>query len=441
MNSYRPSNSCTILNNMSNSIEVCNGREGCTSEVFHACNCSDHIVFLCKECVLDHLSEEGCHLFISLEAARELDRDTAFNERFHTKLARYDFLHASIQKYIRRLDNYKEDLVKFRDEIMVMIEKKFKDKFDLLGDCKRNAVAQLDIIKKRMKTSITDRYEELISYEEKGLKWWLSDYIHSFDINGQEFKDNIDNMIKVSHNDIIYYTGGYASQLMTYDICKNQHGAIELNGYNFNCSSTCMLPNGDVMIVGTTSNKGDTYRFNTKSRKFTRLGTLKYPREHAGFICDGKYLYAFGGYDNAKVKRAERMHLEGNQWANLPDMNEARQCHGIVSVENRIYLIGGGTSSVEFYNILTNTFETVPDIQVPTGGIKSVMIDEKIYIINQSELIILSKEFNILETKPLTSSRAIESCNNQVIRNKKAYFYCARAGYISVFDAVNMTLT
>jgi hypothetical protein len=419
---------------MNNSVEVCGGQRGCSSVVTHACNCGNPVVFLCTNCIVTHLSEPVTHIFISLEQARELVSDSGFNESFHGNLAKYTVLKASIQNYIGRIESYKENLMKVKNDIMTLVEQEFQAKFDLLSDCKRNAAGQLEIIKRRMKTLIKSGDEVLNIYEERGLKGLLPDYIHSFEIKTEALEDATSKMFMISHNELIYYTQHNSSQLMTFDTGSNRIQRIELGNTitnKFCYSTTCMLPDGNVMIVGRYSpNCGDTYRFNPMTGQCTKLNPLNYPRGYVGLICHDKYLYALGGFDTNKVRRAERMEWAGNGWSILPDMKDTRQYHCIIPIENRIYLIGGLTSTIEFYDVLNNTFNILPNISVNSGYINTALIGDIIYIINQTQLTILNKEFISLETKQLTCGKSIDSMNNQVIRGKKVYFHSTISAYI-----------
>jgi hypothetical protein len=430
---------------MNNSSQVCGGRQGCTSEVTHACNCGNPVVFLCTSCIVTHLSEQVIHTFISIEQAKELVKDTQINESFHTNLAKYTVLKASISNYIGCLETYKENLIKTRHEIMSLIEQEFQAKLEYLTAKKTNAVYQLENIMRKMK-GLTSGYDEILSiYDDKGIQGLLDDYIPSFEIKTDPIEDAIRKMFRESDTELIYYCTGNSSQLRTYDIHRNSIQTIELVDTirnKFYNSSTCLLPDGNVMIVG--GNKpthGDTYRFNPKTGQCSKLNPLNNPRGYVNLICHNEYLYAFGGYTGSVSNKSERMKWLGNGWTNLPNMEQPRDCPGIISMDERIYFIGGKSTSVEYYDILNNTFNLASNVQVDDSYNLAVMRNDKIYTINQSKLKIMSKNFKILEAKDLSCNQDIYVINSCIIEGKNVYFRNSKTGFICLFDIANNSVT
>jgi hypothetical protein len=429
---------------MNNSVEICGVGQGCIEEVIYACTCGNPVVFLCAKCVISHLSEPVGHTFISLEQARELVKDTKSNRKFTKTLSEYAILKASIQNYIGSLDTYKEDLIRTKNEIITLIEQEFQAKYELLCDNQASAVAKLEIIKKRMSTFTTGCDKVLRDYDNKGLKGVIDGYIHSFEIRTDELQDAISKMFLISHYDRIYYTRNNSSEILAYD-----HGSNKIEGYElgniithkFNYSSTCILPDGNVMIVGRYDpNHGDTYRFNPISRHCTKLNSLNFNRSLVGLYCHDKYLYAFGGYRNSN--KAERMEWTGDSWDVLPDMKEARYHQGIVYMNDRIYQIGGyGTSSIEYFDILGYSFKLVKNRHVQDGYFNTVMNHDRIYIISKTQIKILTHHLNVDQSIPISFSKTVDSLNNQVIKGNKVYFHSYSSGMLYLFNAQDRSLT
>ena len=83
----------------------------------------------------------------------------------------------------------------------------------------------------------------------------------------------------------------------------------------------------------------------------------------------GEYLYCVGGYDasDRAVSSVERLHVHGDRWEHVADMNKIRGGCGVVAHNNRIYAIGGydgrkKKKSVEVFDPNENRWRLISDM-------------------------------------------------------------------------------
>ena len=71
-----------------------------------------------------------------------------------------------------------------------------------------------------------------------------------------------------------------------------------------------------------------------------------------------KKMYVTGGYDDQDMSSAECYDPDTKTWSQVANMNIARQGHGLVSVNGRLYAFGdwGGVDNVEVYDPDNNTW-------------------------------------------------------------------------------------
>jgi hypothetical protein len=428
----------------SDSYEVCGGHQGCISKVAFACTCGEPVVFLCKSCVIDHLSYPVAHVFISLEQARGLMNDFSLNDKFHENLAKFTVLKASIQEYINKLKRWKDDLIEAKNKIIKILFEVFEQRLDALHQNHLKAVSYLFKLKRNVQKSAIHEDEIFRIYDSDGLNGVVEDYIRSFDIKTDEIMKTIMNSFAVSSDDSIFATIHKRKELLKYDPCIKQSRTIcfedKIPDY-FYCSSTCILPDGNLMIVGGFDpSLGNTYKFNTKTHECTKLNSLNTARVIISLICHDKYLYAFGGATAYRSKIAERMEWLGNGWTNLPEMKEARYGLGIISMSDKIYLIGGGATSIEYYDTKNNCFNIVPNILFESDNCFAALIHDKIYILLNSKLKILSKDFEYIEEEPLSIDEPIYCLHKPVIKGRKIYFINYYSQDICIFNAAYKSL-
>lgn len=436
---------------MYESTDRCEGREGCHSEATHACSCGVPVVFLCSDCVINHLKEPFTHSFIPLEQAHYMKRSLIFDEKFIQDLDKYSSLKASIQTYIHKIHSFKEKLEIAKIEVQTILIQEFQSKLKLLNDLETNAIQQLSAIRQRL--TATNRFgeEELYKFNTEGLPGIIQDYVEDFNISTYGMRDTIRGIFSVSYAgkaadaeeakdsdlNLIYYTQRNSKNLMSYNIDTHSVSPINLSSSAssmFNNSSTYILPDGNLMIVGSfVPTHGETYRFNVKTGQCIRLRSLNNPRGLVGLICHDKYLYAIGGCKTTPSKKVERMEWSGNGWRNLPDMKQGRFYVGLVCLDYRIYVIGGANvTSVEYYDIKSNRFYEM-SLQVPTGSNMAVMVDDEVYILG-SKIVVMNGKMEIVESIIPNVNMMIDCFNSPVVIEKKVYFHSSNSAFILEFD-------
>lgn len=430
---------------MNNLTEICSGKPGCSYDIIHACTCGDPIVFLCRDCTLNHLSEPSTHTFISLSQARELLMENLLPEDFNTRISEYNLIKLELQRYLKTLHSYQQQIQSFKYEAFRLIEQTCDATINLLSLQKESAESHLNGIKLRMKTFTSLEDQDLVKFQSQGLGGIVEGYIHSFKINQDFLSTAIQNMFSISNsppdlpediknslkpsNSCIYIPRCNTKKLLKYDLSLNRAHISDLHSSiskNFEGTSSCILPNNTILLVGGANpNHGDTYLFHPSTSECIKLRSLNTSRGYVGLYCYDNYIYAMGGYTTYYSNKAERMEIEGNGWKNLADMIEPRDAFSCYGTENRIYLFGGNnTGSVEYYDIISNSFCLVRDLRVNPGDNVLGEVDGRIFIINQ-HLIVLDKSFRILEEVKDATRRNYLNLTNVVVKGKDIVFYSA----------------
>lgn len=239
--------------------------------------------------------------------------------------------------------------------------------------------------------------------------------------------------------DSIYIAKHSTKKLIKYDLAKNQTKSFDLSetvSQNFYYSSTCVLPDGSIMIVGGKGPvTGVTYRFDPCKAVCISLSGMAFPRGYVHLYCLGKYLYAFGGQHSNK---AERMEWKSNGWSTLPNMHEERYCFSSFYLSNKLFLIGGQNNrSVEYYDFIMNHFFLVPNVTVPKGGNVVGEIDNKIYLVRSKGVCVMNKEFREIETAENIQNLSVYNLADVVVRDKFIIFSCSNSCSMLYFNTEN----
>ena len=143
-------------------------------------------------------------------------------------------------------------------------------------------------------------------------------------------------------------------------------------------------------------------------------------------VVHGDYVYIFGGYNKnsgGNLNKAERMKIGEWRWSNLPNMKEARFMFGVYVSESRIYLIGGfNNTSIEYYDIDTNSFYLLPNIQVPKPGIVCGVIGDLIYAVGKQHLRVFNKDFQLIQSQD-NINNIQPCCYSDVIVRGSTFIY------------------
>lgn len=102
--------------------------------------------------------------------------------------------------------------------------------------------------------------------------------------------------------------------------------------------------------------------------------------------CNGK-VYFMGGYSDLTPERFESSNYEynptTNSWTSKADMPTGRSNFAMVTINDKIYAIGGDPFSPqnEVYNPVTDSWKTLKPMPTPRQHINCAAVDGKIYII------------------------------------------------------------
>ena len=162
----------------------------------------------------------------------------------------------------------------------------------------------------------------------------------------------------------------------------------ELNLYRD--SAKLVVLKGEIYAVEVNiySTKTTIKKYNVKRCKWeTLISSCEGFRENACVIAAGSHLYLFGGkisHREEYVAKAERFDTVENKWEEIVDMHEGRSCAFGVATENKIFVTGGlrnGTKlkTCEIYNISTNEWQLVANLNVPRCYGSMVCLNGKLY--------------------------------------------------------------
>ena len=133
----------------------------------------------------------------------------------------------------------------------------------------------------------------------------------------------------------------------------------------------------------------------------TLISSCQGYRKNACVIAAGSHLYLFGGRIRSireeYVAKAQRFDTVENKWEEIADMHEGRNDAFGVATENKIFVAGGlrnGTKlkTCEIYNISTNEWQLVANLNVPRFHGSMICLNGKLYVLggrndrNQREL-------------------------------------------------------
>ncbi len=160
-------------------------------------------------------------------------------------------------------------------------------------------------------------------------------------------------------------------------------------------------------------------------------------------VVHGDYVYIFGGANNSSsnLNEAERMKIGEWRWSALPNMKEARRDFGVYVSENRIYLIGGvDNTTIEYYDVQLNSFNLLPSIQVPKGGIVCSLIDDKIYALGVNNLRVLTKDFQLLQSLTNIQHPRPYCFSDVLVRGSNFIYFNDNSSRVKCFDSASNTV-
>jgi non-specific serine/threonine protein kinase len=148
----------------------------------------------------------------------------------------------------------------------------------------------------------------------------------------------------------------------------------------------------DQLIVAGGMTRGRILRrvdgFDFRTRKWSRLADMPTRRQHiAGAVHDGK-LYALGGRNRSvdALAIAERYDPVTNRWQRLPDMPVPTGGADAVALRDSVVAIGGGndragtvTGAVQKYAVHTGGWTRLPEMRTPRHGFAAAVIGDRAF--------------------------------------------------------------
>jgi hypothetical protein len=451
---------------MTSPSDICSKSHRKNSQVSHACTCCYPAVLICESCILSHLSQPKLHTFISLDFSKELIHDRELQKHLLQNFSKANLIQAEVQDYIDKITDFKLSVSCFESEIISLIQSECSAKIKYLDEIQTDAEKQLESIKSAMAncSAFGDRLAS--SYELYGLRGILNSYAEKLEIHKDLIHNAVKSMILIgssttSHesqplchiseihtsrsesNSCIFIAKNSTKSLVKYDARSNTSFTSDLSDYisdNFSGSATSILPDGSVMIVGGCRDQGthylgDTFRYDISSQTCAKLSNLSVPRCIVSLFYHSGFLYAFGGYAGMKSKTAERLDINKNRWIRLPEMCHGRCLFGSYYRDSKLYLFGGDDAkTVEYYDFKRNQFEIIQNLSVPRGCSVVAEYQDRIYFISHSNLMVINKEFDVVEEKRGLYHIDLYNLSNTVVRNGKIVFYSRNDNKILGFD-------
>ncbi|CAK8685826.1 unnamed protein product [Clavelina lepadiformis] len=122
--------------------------------------------------------------------------------------------------------------------------------------------------------------------------------------------------------------------------------------------------------------------YNPEERKWSSIRNMNIKRTDHALVSARSLLYALGGWDNENTgNTAEFYDPRNGKWEYIPPMKTHRSGLAAVVLNNEIYAIGGdGLSSVEKYNLDTETWLDVPSMNEERYGGSACVVDGLIWV-------------------------------------------------------------
>jgi hypothetical protein len=231
------------------------------------------------------------------------------------------------------------------------------------------------------------------------------------------------------HHDNRYIYIPKEDSLIQYDSWLNSSKSWNLKSYktkSFLATSTCVLPNGDIFIVGGGHLLGqysdEVFVFKIQDDECVKLPNLSEPR---GLIAC-TYLngiYTFGGFHESKLKIAEKFDIAERKWVRLSDMIQPRHSSSCVVIYDKIYIfLGGTTSSCEEYDITSNTYKLI-HLEAPDSGSVAFTHEDYIYLVCKDSYTKYDRKFGVVKSKQHKEIDLWHMINNAIKYQDGVVFY------------------
>lgn len=137
----------------------------------------------------------------------------------------------------------------------------------------------------------------------------------------------------------------------------------------------------------------DTFAFDFDSQRWSRLANMHSRREHVGDAVAGGKLYVLGGRapKSLAVDTAERFDPKTDSWETLPPMPVPAGGLAAVAVGKRVIAIGGGddgrgtvTGAVQEFDPSRDEWSPLPSLRTPRHGQGATILGDKIWVFGGS---------------------------------------------------------
>ena len=131
----------------------------------------------------------------------------------------------------------------------------------------------------------------------------------------------------------------------------------------------------------------DAWRFDPKADAWTAIAPMPARREAFGLVSLAGKLYAVGGVVQGTTNRqlVTAYDPATDRWTiDLAPLPTLREHVTAVAFEDRVWVIGGRWASnlgtVEAYDPTTDSWQSMPDLPTPRGGLTAAVLDGKIHV-------------------------------------------------------------
>ncbi len=149
---------------------------------------------------------------------------------------------------------------------------------------------------------------------------------------------------------------------------------------------------GKIYVAGGMNRWGRSAAFealDTTTNRWERLPQLPMPLHHVGIATAGGRIYIAGGYNDFTLSHPLRSawvyHPQMRAWSRIADMPGIRAEHAMISISDKLYIIGGwgdAQTAIWVYDPTSNSWSTLPTL-LPTARVHlSVVFGHgKIYVL------------------------------------------------------------
>jgi N-acetylneuraminic acid mutarotase len=151
---------------------------------------------------------------------------------------------------------------------------------------------------------------------------------------------------------------------------------------------------GDLYVLGGYGQRVDThttkhfYRYDPDEDRWSRMPDLPEPRSAMAVGVIGHTLIMAGGArDRVPTADAFAFDFDTRRWSRLPSMHSRREHVGDAVADGKLYVLGGrapeslAVDTAERYDPKTRTWETLPRMPVPAGGLAAVAVGDRVIAI------------------------------------------------------------